>query len=625
MKKILLLVCMMGFSLHALVDTGKKPVVLKKVNSYVKDKYIIWTTEIKKDPTKDTAPIVSQFQKGYVDTGRQSDQIDVTLHIPQSEIDLSSKIPGAAAEIAGAVNPKAGAVGAAAALIINEGLSIAGKKLTKSNQRSPFDLTVVQIAPTKYYRIVSDKENPNGKIEVTKQFKEDWKKWKAIKKAFAPVLKQYNDAVLSYQKLFEAAKKRPNDRGVVSKAQNYYNNTVKPLLNQKLSFEQQLKAYPLYRAAIMAVIPKEGTACTVGAGPWQLHLFIYVGARKTNQYVIDFCVPKKNGEQQFNVVLSNDYHKQGTAQFIPGGIQLTTVDNISFPVTVDGITNYGSKTSDLYDWYTEFITSSMGDSIDQYLFPFDIYKMQQEYEQKVKDKEIARRDEDVQRLKDAIDKVKSSKGQDELSNSDSNNSGSDATSDNSDNSDTGSNDSSDTSSSNNETATDDEGYFPQLKAIKEEIVNRGKDVSTELSAKKELEIFNRIAENYLEVVNAQVIVKEESVKPGSAKAKELAFNLNLPRTEFYTIQKDIKALSDSNVKTQLLKLSEDLVEATKLLITQIETGKTATTTSGTTKSDDKKPSKLKQVGNKALEFLKENVTSDTLSKVPDLLKSVFGK
>jgi len=31
---------------------------------------------------------------------------------------------------------------------------------------------------------------------VTKQFKEDWKKWKAIKKAFAPVLKNYNNEVL---------------------------------------------------------------------------------------------------------------------------------------------------------------------------------------------------------------------------------------------------------------------------------------------------------------------------------------------------------------------------------------------------------------------------------------------
>lgn len=624
MKKILI-ACLVGFGLQA-VDTGKKPVVLKKVNSFVKDKYIIWTTEIKKDPAADKDPIVSQFQKGYVDSGRQSDEVNVTLHIPQSEIDLSSKIPGAAAEIAGAVNPKAGLVGGAAALIINEGLSIAGKELTKANQRSPFNLTVVQIAPSKYYRLVSDKNNPNGKIEVTKQFKEDWKKWKAIKKAFSPVLREYNDAVIDYQKLYQVAKSRPNDKGAVQKAQQALAK-VGPgseLMKKKLSFEQQLKAYPLYRAAIMAVIPTEGTSCKAGSGPWQLHLFIYVGARVTNKYVIDFCVPKKNNEQQFNVLISNDYHKQGTAQFIPGGIQLATSDNISFPVSIDGITDYASKNSVLYDWYTEFITSTMGDTIDQYLFPFDIYKMQQEYEQKMKDKEIARRDEDFKRLKDAIEKVKSSKGIDELSNSDSDisdsgtigNDTSDAPTDDSSNDLSG-----DDSDSNN---SDDEGYFPQLKEIKEEIDNRSKDSTTSISAKKELEIFNRIAENYLEVVNAQVIIKEEDVKVGSAKAKELLFNLNLPRTEFYTVQKDIKALTDSHVKTSLLTLAESLVEATKLLITQIETGKKPDGSSGT-KSDDKKPSKLKQVGSKALEFLKENVTADNLKKVPDLLKSVFGK
>jgi len=67
----------------------------------------------------------------------------------------------------------------------------------------------------------------------------------------------------NYEKLYEIYKKNPNNATARVNAQRAQEK-VQPLLKQKLEFEQQLKAYPLYRAAIMAVIPKEGKTCTVG-------------------------------------------------------------------------------------------------------------------------------------------------------------------------------------------------------------------------------------------------------------------------------------------------------------------------------------------------------------------------
>jgi len=55
-----------------------------------KDKYISGLLRLKRILKQNKDPVVSQFQKGYVDgeANKQSEAVDITLNVPQSALDF---------------------------------------------------------------------------------------------------------------------------------------------------------------------------------------------------------------------------------------------------------------------------------------------------------------------------------------------------------------------------------------------------------------------------------------------------------------------------------------------------------------------------------------------------------
>ena len=417
MKRLLFLSIIALSSIEiAASDAKKKPVRITSVIGSVPNEYAIVQTTIIRDPKKeDSKPIVQRSEIGRLRPGElRPAPTNFELTVPQLEVDMNvGAITSSIADIAGAINPKAGVAAQAAHTLIDEGLKIASNELNKHYGVDPTKITLLEILPGKYYRVNVGK----GEIEVTAEFKKDLKEYRKLMKNYLPVAKRFNDALRDYNKQYREA---AGPLGVPAAKQqqllNLYDNRVVPALKEKLKQEAAFQQYPLHRMALMAVMTKEGEGCqSVGrAGPYKLYLYYYVGAKQTNVIELPFCATDREKIQDFVVtVLAN---RIDAGIFKPGGIQFRAADNktITFPVMGQFNVDFASQESRPYSWFDEMVISETADTIESYLFPFDLYKVLATREEEAKKKGDERTKANVVKLVESINKLKGESGKKEL-------------------------------------------------------------------------------------------------------------------------------------------------------------------------------------------------------------------
>ena len=404
---------------------AKKPVATKEIRGAMPYRYAIVHTTIQMDPqkrgTSEEKPIIKRTVKGYIGgmgiNKPISSRVDVELKIPEPKIEIdASKVTGAVAKIAGACDPKAGVVAQAASVIIDSGLQILGDELTEFYKQDPFTLSIVELIPTKYYTINEDTTGA-GSIALTDDFKKDLEKYNGLIAKLKKVVPTYNNAVKKYKKEYDAFKQEDplmQNEETLEYLNNLHDKEVRPAVEKVIEYSEPLKNYPLYRMAIMAVNMPEGDACKdggAGSGPYALNAFIYRGAKQVNVYEIDYCVPDKKKTQNF--ILELLPLEPDLKKYRPEGFRLLkTQDNtISFPITLGPErTDYSSERSGFYDFWTEMITSEK-EGLENFMFPFDIYKMRQGYEKMAQEKEDEQTDEQLNLLDQAIGVLNKNKGE----------------------------------------------------------------------------------------------------------------------------------------------------------------------------------------------------------------------
>lgn len=371
---------------QANVTNQKKPVIINSVQGNMPRKYAIVYTTIINDPNQKEKngspkkPIVSRSVLGYIngDSGKTSQYVNKPITIPLKEITITSDIPDQVAKIAGKINPKAGKVGTALATLANIGMDLAGKQLTEKFGNDPITLNLIEILPSKYYRI----NETTGSVEVTKDFYTDFKAANQLMKSYVPAAKAWNAAITPYNKAYNAWAARDigrSDQAEIDRLKNMYATTVKPALEAKLNIETQLERYAMHRIAIMPSFAKPGTSCSaIGyQGPWSLSVYFYIGAKQTNIFNVDFCVKNVDNNQQIIInMLPNQVDDKGNFQ--AGGVRLAATDDKSatFPVSTGAQrVNTASTQSRLLNWYDEMIVQAGADNINSYLVSFDVNKL----------------------------------------------------------------------------------------------------------------------------------------------------------------------------------------------------------------------------------------------------------
>lgn len=401
--------------LYAPLDPGeqKKAVKVKSVTGVMPNDYWVVGTEIFKDVSseEDAKPTITRGVLGSVGQKKTNVLVDQVLTIPKKEIELSTPIVDNIARIAGAVNPKAGVVASSAAVIINEGLNIAGDELTKFYGNDPFRIIMLEVLPSKYYRINKGAKEGLGAIEVTPEFKIGLKTYADVMAKLVPLSKEYNRVRRQYQKLYSewiAKDRLKQDKVQAKKIMDYYQNSVKPVLTKLLVQQEKLKNLAMHRIAIMATRDKSGQSCGNWDGPWKLNVFFYIGAKLTNIFTVKYCGKAKEIQNFIINLLKNSEDPQGN--FEPGGIQLVATEpqSITFPSQEGAEVDTSNKKSQKLSWYDELIVDEEGaSSVENYLFPFDLMKIEDAYKAKLQEK----RDEKTQKSFDALEEaIKNFKG-----------------------------------------------------------------------------------------------------------------------------------------------------------------------------------------------------------------------
>lgn len=383
------------------IEGQKKPAIINSVQGTMPRKYAIVYTTItnnpgKKDADSDTKPIITRSVLGYIngDSGQTSQYVNKPITIPLSAIEIKSDIPEMFAKVTGAINPKAGLVGGALAVLANEAMSIAGDKLTEQYGNDPITLNLIEILPSKYYRI----NETTGTVDVTKEFYADFKAFTKLIRQYVPLAKQWNTAISAYNKAYNtwAAKDvTRSDQATIDQLKQMYATSVKPALEAKLGVETQLERFGMHRFAIMpSFLNKAGDSCSaIGyKGPWNLNVYFYIGAKQTNIFNVDFCVKNPQENQQIIVdLIPNQIDPKGN--YKAGGLQLRSLSSsdknpsTTFPVSSGAErVNTASIKSRLLNWYDEMIVQEGADNINSYLIAFDVKKLKDDYQKMVNKK-----------------------------------------------------------------------------------------------------------------------------------------------------------------------------------------------------------------------------------------------
>lgn len=410
------LVFIFTFGLCNIKAVNKMPAKVTEVRGSISRKHTVVHTIITQQPKTSeddvVTPVVTRSVKGVLVPNKETSvAVDVQLKVPEKEIELKSDIPDMIAKIAGAVpDPRVGLVAGAASVIVDAGLEIAGNELNKKYGNDPLTISLVEILPNQYYRI----DTSTGKVQTTEYFDEDLPKYTELKEKYISVAKSWNEALRPYLK--EYTQWRSIDPLLQDEKKNedltkMYKESVEPALKDRLEVERELQKYSLYRYAIMAVNTAPGkTREAVGCkGPWQIFVYFFIGAKQTNVFEIDYCVPNTNNIQDFIIDLIPNFI-DARGNFKAGGMRLVSTLNksIYFPVqTATERINLQSLQSRKLSWNDEMLVDENADVPAVYSFPFDIYNIKNLYGKMVQEKKDERSQARLDKLDEAVSEFQS--------------------------------------------------------------------------------------------------------------------------------------------------------------------------------------------------------------------------
>lgn len=366
----------------------KKPVRLRAVIGSLPVEYAVVRTDIMRDAAgKNSRPVVVRSVAGTV--GRAASVLDLgmtELKVPQGTVQLSSPAPELIASMVAAVDPKAGAVAQGVGALVDEGLEFIGDMLSREYGLDPFTTTVVELLPTRYYEI----DMGTQRVRLKPEFKADLARLRRLRRAYAPVAERYNRALAAYRAAHQAWKAQdplladPLKRDEIERL---YRDTLEPTLAPKVAIEQQLDGLALHRIALMAMNLAPGRSCESDSwdGPWRLHLHLFLGARQTNLWGIDYCVRDTGTAQDLDLHLVPN--QAGATQFVAGGVRLAAYagagrPNIGFPEALAAELRDGhAPQTRVFSWFDELLTDAKGDGIRAYMLPFEVHRFRDQLEQ----------------------------------------------------------------------------------------------------------------------------------------------------------------------------------------------------------------------------------------------------
>lgn len=427
----------------------KKPTYVDTVTGTMPNKYHVVHTTISMDPQAynpaeqlATPPTVIRETVGTISRTNIAVRVDHKLESPQQEVDLTKYtygIPKMATMVAGAINPAAGLATAVVGGCVEVGLQVASEMINKAYDVETTTIGMIEILPEKYYRI----DDETKEVVITENFKRDIESFDNLNEQLIPVVQNYNSIIkeysirantfnarypygLPYSKPTTDALGNPVSNAQWAADEQEYdalmamsNNQVMPALRQVITLAKQLEQYAMHRMSIMVLNSKPGISCKQEAGysgPYSAHITFFLGAKITNEFEIQFCVPTTGSEQHLSVQLIPNVYDIDiqSLTFKPGGLKLNAVKNITFPVlqTID-TTNYRSKESRSLSWYDEMI---VGDDrgILTYMFPFDMNWLQQQVEKQQQEKRDAASKAAMDIITTAVDLMKDPKTKDAL-------------------------------------------------------------------------------------------------------------------------------------------------------------------------------------------------------------------
>lgn len=397
--------------LYSYLKNHKAPLNIVGINGLVPHKYsLVYTTiSIKPEDYGHTAqklgpsPIITRAQIGSVGPEQPASQFQVQLDVPDTQIDLlksTHNIPELVTKIAGAVNPLAGAVSGAVSAVLDIGLQMASDQINTALGIQETSLGLVEILPTKYYRINSN----TNEIELTPDFKTDLVAYDALHARAVPAIQAFSAANEQYELQRMAYYKKYGTYDVIEDDQasqtdynaltELYTNQLVPLLKTAVTNLKQLETFSLHRISIMALNTKPGDSCgNDWKGPFRLCVFFFLGAKATNTFNLDFCVKNSGTIQNVLIKLSPDILSTNPLRWNKGGIRFVAVDQHNQPCTQSYQIGFQTlragqpimaTESALLSWWDSMVVS--GDDrtkgLTQYLFPFDLLKLQKEVQAK---------------------------------------------------------------------------------------------------------------------------------------------------------------------------------------------------------------------------------------------------
>jgi hypothetical protein len=362
-------------------------------------------TDILNDPGRDGGvPVITRSVAGLV--GRNTNTLDLAftpLQVPESRIELSSPLPQLLSSAVAAMRPEVAPAAHAVAAVIDESLAFIGEQITKAYGRDPFSATVVELLPSHYYTIDVDTQQ----VRPRKAFFRDLRKYLGLIRRYRPLAARYNQALSEYSlayRTWQAEDPLGMNQRRRAEVTALYNERLKPAIEDRLVVERELERFTLHRMALMATNMPPGAGCEDAGwqGPWRLHLYVFLGARQTNLWGIDYCVRDPETYQDLDVLLVPNQF-DGT-NFRPGGVMLEAFlgrrgANLGFNRAQGAmVTDRHSAQTGVFSWNETALVSEEGDGIAPFLLPFEV----QHFRQTLADERRAAQDE---RLRERIDRI----------------------------------------------------------------------------------------------------------------------------------------------------------------------------------------------------------------------------
>ncbi len=422
-KAVVLNLLLAGASIFSGADLGKVPARISYVSGAVNHGYSLVQTTIYRDvstsgaiveesleidldnleelKSQPGAPKIIRAQLDLIGPNKQSSKVlDVKLETPMPPTSIESygaaqvghKIGDMVGAVGGPKYGKAGVLISGLSDLADLGLIVAENELNKLYENQNFKIVVLEIIPTRYYRI-----NMNTQaIEPTAEFDNEIEPYNNQMTTYLEAFEQYRKVEHVYtqwhKKLtaFDPAGKKQSEW---EKLRAYNRDEVMPKLLEKNKEENAFaKLYSPYRIAIMASAAEPGKSCgSYGKGPWEFFIIYYLGARQTNQIGVRYCVPNNKKSQELGVeIIGNTIQQVNVAnkqqKFLPGGIRMYVKNNASFAQSTglqEG--NYGAQKTEVFNFFSEMVTNPMaGKGIGSFLVNFDVADIKNRAKQKGK-------------------------------------------------------------------------------------------------------------------------------------------------------------------------------------------------------------------------------------------------